>query len=612
MTYKTKNGNNGPGVKKIPERIEIPDLYKWNLLDIYPDDETFESALKSLDRYPAVLESYRGRLKESDAVLLDYFRLREEAFGTYEKVISYARLHKDQDSREVKYQAFANRAQNSGASIFQAMSWAAPELLSIPWETLSEWMDKNEPLAVYRHYLEDEFRIKKHILSPESEHVLALSANFSASPSQIFHAFNDADAGNLFPSVIDDEDIEVRISPSRYSALLETGSPRLRKDSFNALFTTYEKYKTTLAALLKSQADKAVFFCRARKYESALSAALSGDNVSADVYANLISTVKEKISTVHRYMGLRKKILKLDELHIYDLHCPMFPDVVEKYPYDRTKEIIKNSLKPLGDTYIANVDTAFESNWIDVFENAGKYNGAYNWGSYMVHPYILLNHNETLNDVFTIAHEMGHAMHSRLTAASQPYIYGDYSIFTAEVASTLNEALLMNYLLNETGDKEKKLNLLGQYISNINGTVVAQTLFAEFELRIHQMAENYEPITHETLSSTYFDLLQEYWGDVLTYDDLYRYTWCRIPHFYANFYVYKYATSFAASTALSQDILAGNTESRDKYIRFLSAGSTDYPIELLKNAGVDMTTPVPIIATMELYGKLIDRVEELL
>ncbi|MBC8277314.1 MAG: oligoendopeptidase F [FCB group bacterium] len=599
-------------IKKVAERHEIQDQYKWNLRDIYPDDESFEKDLKNLDDFPAALESYRGRLSESAAALLEFFQLREEAFGVYEKVISYARLHKDQDSRVTKYQALAGRAQNSGALIFQAMSWAAPELLTIPWETLEEWMDENEPLAVYRHHLDDEFRLKQHILSPESEHVLALSANFSAAPSQIFHAFNDADAGRLFPAVTDDEGNRVQISPSRYSAFIETGSPRLRRESFQALFSTYENYKTTIAAVLKSQVDKAVFFSRARKYDSALAAALSGDNVPPDVYTGLISSVKDKLPVVHRYMALRKKVLELDELHIYDMHCPMFPGVTEKYPYDETRRIITDSLQPLGDEYVHSVQTAFDSNWIDVYENAGKYNGAYNWGSYKVHPYILLNHQETLNDVFTIAHEMGHALHSHLTARRQPYIYGDYSIFVAEVASTLNEALLMDYFLKNTNDRLKKLNLLGQYISNINGTVVAQTLFAEFELTIHQMAENNQPITFETLSDTYFRLLQEYWGGVLTYDDLYRYTWCRIPHFYANFYVYKYATSFAASTALAQKILAGDKTAREKYLEFLSSGSSHYPIDLLKIAGVDMTTPAPVAATMELYSNLIGQAETLL
>ena len=599
-------------MKKVAERDEIPDLYKWNLLHIYPDDETFEIDLKNLDDFPAALESYRGRLNESAGTLLKFFILREEAFGVYEKVISYARLHKDQDSRVTKYQALANRAQNFGALIFQAMSWVAPELLSIPWETLEKWLKENAVLSVYRHYLEDEFRVKQHILSPESEHVLALSANFSAAPSQIFHAFNDADAGKLFPAVIDDDGNRVQISPSRYSAFIETGSPRLRRESFRALFSTYENYKTTLAALLKSQVDKAVFFARARKYDSALEAALSGDNVPPDVYTGLISSVRDKLPVVHRYMALRKKVLELDELHIYDMHCPMFPEAADKYPYDQTRKIILDAAKPLGEKYLDNVRTAFDSNWIDVFENAGKYNGAYNWGSYKVHPYILLNHQETLNDVFTIAHEMGHAMHSHLTAQTQPYIYGDYSIFVAEVASTLNEALLMDYFLKNTEDRLKKLNLLGQYISNINGTVIAQTLFAEFELTIHQMAENNQPVTFEALSDSYFRLLQEYWGDELTYDDLYRYTWCRIPHFYANFYVYKYATSFAASTALAQKILAGDRDACEKYLEFLSSGSSDYPIELMKKAGVDMTTPAPVAATMELYSNLIGQMETLL
>ncbi len=598
--------------EKIPERREIPSEFKWNLSDIFEDEESFLVSVKKLEEYPTRLESYRGMLAQSGSKLLEFFRLREEALGEYEKVMSYARLHRDEDTRESKPQSYFIQVQNLGARLMQALSWFSPELIEIPWDTIETWIQESDELAVYRHYLEDEYRVKEHILSSESEYVLALSANFGSCPSQIFHSFNDADASELFPSIEDDGGNRLQLSPSRYSAILETGSRRMRREAFEGLFGTYCKLRNTLASSLKSQVDRDIFYARARRYGSALEAALAGDNIPVEVYMNLLQTVRDNLHIVHRYMKLRKKALKLDELHIYDLHHPMFPQLSDRYTYQEAVKLIMDALKPLGEEYLRNAEKAFQSGWIDVYENAGKYNGAYSLGSYFVHPYILLNYNNTLNDVFTIAHELGHSLHSYFTSQSQPYIYGDYSIFVAEVASTLNEALLMRYLLDSTSEEQRRLNLLSKYISNINDTVIAQTLFAEFEFTIHQMGERNQPLTQEVLSQTYLDLLRSYWGDELTYDDLYKYTWSRIPHFYANFYVYKYATSFAASSALSKRILAGETEAVERYLDFLSSGSSDYPIELLKRAGVDMTTAEPIDTTMRIYEGLVDELEGLL
>ena len=597
---------------EVPERSQISSEFQWNLLDIFSNEEDFEKSLASLKSFPDKLKSFEGKISQSAENLLTFFKLREEALGIYEKVISYARLHRDEDSRVGKYQAFTAQAHNLGSEIMQAASWFAPELLSIPWNTVDELLSENQELAVYRHYLEDEFRVREHVLSPESEYVLALSANFSGGPANIFHAFNDADIGPLFPVIKDDEGNEIQLSPARYSAILETGSPEMRKDAFEGLFLTYKQFSNTLASSLKTQIDRDVFYARARKYDDSLQAALSGDNVPQAVYLNLIETIHKNLPRVHKYLKVRKKALQLDELHIYDLHCPMFPLVTEKYPYRKAQRAVLDALAPLNHGYVEDAENVFTSNWIDVYENKGKYNGAYSWGSYKTHPYILLNYSDTLNDVFTTAHELGHTMHSFYTAKHQPYIYGDYSIFVAEVASTMNEALLMDHLLKNTDDRLKKLNLLGQYLSNINGTVIAQTLFAEFELKIHQMAEEGKPLTQDTLSEEYFKLLQTYWGEVLTYDELYRYTWSRIPHFYANFYVYKYATSFAASTALSRKIIDDETGAADRYQQFLSSGSSDYPIELLKKAGVDMSAPAPIDATMDLYEELVEEMEGLL
>jgi len=596
-------------VKKVPERSEVAAEYKWNLSDVYPGDASFEEDFTDLERRIPELNGYKGKLGESADTLLTFFNLREDIFIKYERAISYARLKRDEDSRISQYQGYFNRALDLGGKMSQALSWFSPELLCIPWERLEAWMAENEELAVYRHYLEDAFRVKEHILTPESEYVLALATNLSGDPGNIFHAFNDADIGGLFPVIKDDEGREFQLSHARYQAILETGSPHLRREAFKGLFGAYQKFGNTLAALLKTQVDRDIFFAKSRRYDSALEYALSDDNVPVEVYTNLIETVRNNLGVVHRYMALRKRILELEEMHLYDTHIPLFPDVSETFSYERGKAMILESLKPLGEGYAENVETAFKSGWIDVLENAGKCSGAYSWGAYPIHPYMLLNYSETLNDVFTAAHEMGHTMHTHYTINNQPFIYGDYSIFTAEVASTMNEALLMDYLLKSTEDRRKKLNLLAQYMSNITGTVVVQTFFAEFELEIHRSAEAGEPLTSETLSEIYFALLKEYYGDSLVYNEEYRYNWCRIPHFWRNFYVYKYATSFSASTALSQMILAGESSARTAYLRFLSSGSSDYPINLLKKAGVDMTNPEPVVRTMKLYADLIDEME---
>ena len=598
-------------VKKIPQRSEIPAEHKWNLTDIYSSDSDFEADFSDLEKRIPQLETFKGRLGESPDTLMAFFNLRNDIFIKFERVVSYARLIRDQDSRDSKYQGYLNQITNSGAKIAQALSWYSPELLSIPWDTLSAWVEHNEQLAVYRHYLDDEFRLKEHVLSAEEERILALAANLSGDPGQVFHAFNDADLNALFPVIKDEEGSEIQLSHGRYQALLESGDGRLRRDAFQGIYGTYEQYGNTLAALLKAQVDRNIFFAQARHYDSTLEYALSADNVPAEVYTNLIEAVRTNLPAVHKYMALRKKIIGLEKMHLYDTHFPLFPQASDSIPYDQARTMVLESLKPLGREYIEQTKTAFSSRWIDVYENAGKASGAYSWGAYPIHPYMLLNYTDTLYDAFTVAHEMGHTMHTYYTINNQPFIYGDYSIFAAEVASTMNEALLMDYLIKHTDDERKKLNLIARYISNINGTVIAQTLFAEFELEIHRMAESGIPLTVDTLNRTYFKLLQEYWGADIVYNEEYQYTWGRIPHFWRTFYVYKYATSFAASAALALGILAGENGAREAYLEFLASGSSDYPMNLLEKAGVDMTTPAPVVRTMRLYSELVVQLEQL-
>ena len=422
--------------------------------------------------------------------------------------------------------------------------------------------------------------------------------------------FNNADI--KFPTIIDENGRELEVTKGRMSVLLESTDRRVRYDAYQAIYGEYSKWLNTLAATLTAAVKRNIFYARARKYDSALQAALDNDKIPLAVYDNVTGTIETHLPTMHRYMQLRKKLLKLDKLKPWDLNVPLFSDVKISVPYEVAVEIVQNSLAPLGEQYQRDLSQAFRNGWIDVYENRGKRSGAYSWSAYGVHPYILLNYNETLDNVFTLAHELGHAMHSFYTYEHQPYHYCHYTIFVAEVASTLNEALLMDYLLKTTSETQKKLYLLNQYIDTIRGTLYGQALFATFEKEIHCRAESGEALTVDVYTSLMRDLYSRYYGKAFDMDELYPNNWCRIPHFYYNFYVYQYATGLSAAITLSQRILAGDKTARDAYLRFLSRGNSAYSIDLLKDAGVDMSSPEPIAATANLMNQLLDEVEKLL
>lgn len=598
--------------KPAIERESIENKFKWDLRPVFKDDEEFEKSLEELSTRIQELSTFQGKISESGEILLKYFDLRDVLYQHFERLLTYSRLKQDMDTRASKYRGYVSKTNDLWSEIRQNTSWYAPELLQIPWETIEQWFVENGELSVYRHYLEDEYRVKEHVLSHPEEKIMALASKMNSSPGEIFSAFNNADIGGLFPSVIDDDGNEIQLSHANYSAYLESGSSRLRKEAYFGYQSAYSNFLTTLSSSLKAVVERDVFIAQSRKYNSSLESSLSGDNVSIDVYNSLISAVHASIKPLHKYVGLRKKILNLPEIHIYDMYASLFPEVTDKIDYREARSLVLDSLAILGNEYTESLNKAFNSRWIDVYENRGKASGAYSWGMYTVHPFVLLNYNETLNDVFTIAHELGHAMHSLYTAKNQPYIYGDYSIFAAEVASTFNEALLINFLLKKNNDRLKKLNLIARYINNFTGTLITQTMFAEFELKIHQMVENGVPLTPDSLSETYLELVKLYYGNNMTYEDLNGINWCRIPHFYYNFYVYKYATSFSASSVLARKILQDEEGALDKYLLFLSSGSSDYPIELLDKAGVDMRTPEPVKEAMKLFGGLVNQLETMI
>ena len=595
------------GVDALPERSKIEEKYKWRLESIFSDDSQWEATFSQLEKQIPDIQVYQGKLGESADTLLTCLQLRDRLYETFGKLYLYAGLHNDEDSTIAKYQAYRDRATSLMVNLDQATSFIRPEILSIPEEQLTEFIDSNPGLAEYRHYFDDLLRSKAHVLPSEQERLLAMAGELAQGPYTIFSMFNNADI--KFPSIKDEQGREVEVTKGRYLRFMESRDRRVRRDAFFAMYKTYGNWTNTLAATLSTSLKRNIFYARAHKYASALEAALDGDNIPVSVYDNVIETINNNLHPLHRYMALRKKMLRLEELHPYDLFVPIVPDVHFEIPYEEARDTVMQALQPLGEEYLDVLQQSFSEGWIDVYENRGKRSGAYSWSTYGVHPYILLNYSNTLNDMFTLAHELGHAMHSFYSHRAQPYHYSRYTIFVAEVASTLNESLLMDYLLKHTDEERKRLYLLNEYADKIRGTVYIQTLFAEFEKMIHEKAEAGEGLTAESYSHLCRELYQRYFGAAFVMDKEYDVNWSRIPHFYYNFYVYKYVTGFSAAIALAQKIIRGDTAARDAYLHFLSRGSSDYSLNLLRDAGVDMRTPEPVEANTRLLNQLVEEME---
>ncbi|MBN2290647.1 MAG: oligoendopeptidase F [Candidatus Glassbacteria bacterium] len=599
----------GAEVKKAITRDEIDQRYKWRLEDIYPANEDWERDFAEVKKMIPEVEAFSGRLGESPEVLAALFKLRDSLGVKMGKLYVYSHMRRDENTADDTYQALSDRAEGLGTSLAAATSFIVPEILQIDEQRLRGWLDY-PGLAAARHLVEDILRTREHTLGPEQEKLLAMSSEVTRSPQTIFSMLDNADI--RYPAIEDENGEQVELTKARYQKFLESGDRELRRRAFEAFYTTYNGYENTLAALLSSIVKRDIFYARARNYGSSLEAALDGDNIPVEVYDNVVGSVNQNLSPLHRYVALRKRVLGLDEVHPYDLYLPLFPTTEDEYQYDDAVKLVSESLKPLGETYLSVLKEGFGSNWIDVYETRGKRSGGYSWGSYGTHPYILLNYNGTLHEVFTIAHEMGHALHSHFTRQAQPYMYGDYTIFVAEVASTTNEALLIDHLLKVSGDEKMQLGLLDHYVRQIQGTVYIQALFAEFEREIHRQVEDGGALTSTVLSELCRSLYQKYFGPDLVVDEIYEINWGRIPHFYNNFYVYQYATGFSAAALLSEKILSQGEPAVGKYLQFLKSGSSDYSIELLKRAGVDMTSPEPVVAAARLMDRLLDRMEQLL
>lgn len=594
----------------LPKRKDIDSKFKWKLEDIYSDTDLWEKDFKTVKELTGQMGTFKGKLATSAETLLDCFKKSDELLSLNDKVFVYARMKRDEDNGNSTYQALTERASTLATEVFAGISFIVPEMLSIPEDKLMSFLNSNKELSVYMFMVQENLRQKEHILSENEEQILALSSEISDTAGDIFTMYNNADI--KFPYIRDEKGEEIEVTKGRYTTLMESRDRRVRKDAFEAMYSTYSKMKNTLGASLTGNVKKNRFYSIVRKYPSALAASLDNDNVPVEVYDNLIETVNKNLHLLDRYLKLRKKVLKLDELHMYDLYVPMVEEYDKKVKYEEAKKLVKEGLQPLGEEYIGYLQKGLDSGWIDIYENEGKTSGAYAWGAYKTHPYVLLNYQDNINDVFTLAHEMGHALHSYYTNMTQPYAYSEYKIFVAEVASTVNESLLMRYLLPKAESKQEKAYLLNHYLEEFRGTVFRQTMFAEFEKLIHQKTEQGEALNAQELCDIYYGLNKKYFGETVTVDEDIAMEWSRIPHFYSSFYVYKYATGFSAATAIAEKVLTEGKPAVDKYLEFLKGGGSNYPIELLKIAGVDLSSPQPIQDALKVFEKTLDELEELL
>ena len=594
---------------EVKSRDEIEAKYHWDLASIYATDEAFLQALEQAKQYPAQCAAYQGKVSQSPQELLAFLRLDDQVTIELSRLVNYAQRKSDEDTRISKYQDFSSQAMSLYVAVSSAQAWFTPELLSLDQETMEKFYAQCPELELYRRSLDRIFRRKEHTLSPSEEALLASAGEMAAQPDNIYSMFADADL--TFADAVDSQGEKHPVTHGTYGPLLYSQDRVLRKSAFESCYAGYGQFRNTCAATLNAQTKQLKFFADARKYPNTLAAALDATEVPVEVYTNLIEAVHRNLPAMHKYTALRRRLLGLDELHFYDLYVPMVGDVDMHFTYEEACDLILKALEPMGEEYCSIVRQGLAQRWIDVYENPGKRSGAYSAGGYSMHPFILLNFQGTLNDVFTLIHEMGHSMHTYLSCANQPSCYSDYVIFVAEVASTCNEALLMQYLLKTTTDKRQRAYLINYFLEQFRTTLYRQTMFAEFELAVNQMTERGEGLTADALCEKYRQLNADYFGPDIVVDDEISLEWARIPHFYYNYYVYQYSTGYAAAIALSQKILQEGQSAVERYLNFLKGGSSKPPIELLRGAGVDMATAQPIDDALKLFDSLIDEMDEL-
>ncbi|GIN62978.1 oligoendopeptidase F [Robertmurraya siralis] len=603
--------SNETAVKRLPARSEIKIEDTWRLEDIFATDEAWEKEFQEVSELIPGIAAYQGKLAESANTLYEALQKQDHILERISKLYTYAHMRYDQDTTNSFYQGLDGRIKALYSQVASALAYIVPELLSIEEGKLQAFLEEKEELKLYEHALDEINLQRPHVLSAEQESLLAEASEVMDASSNTFGMLNNADLE--FPSIKDENGEEVEVTHGRYIRFLESTDRRVREDAFKAVYGTYGKFKNTFSSTLSGQVKKDNFNAKIRNYNSARHAALAANNIPEAVYENLVNTVNKYLPLLHRYVKLRKRVLGLEELHMYDLFTPLVKEVKMEIPYEEAQELILKGLAPLGEDYLNVLKEGFENRWVDVHENKGKRSGAYSSGTYGTNPYILMNWQDNVNNLFTLAHEFGHSVHSYYTRKTQPFPYGDYSIFVAEVASTCNENLLNDYLLKTIDDEQKRLYLLNHYLEGFRGTVFRQTMFAEFEHLIHQKAQNNEPLTAELLTQEYYNLNVKYFGsENMVIDEEIGLEWSRIPHFYYNYYVYQYATGFSAATALSKQILEEGQPAVERYIEFLKSGSSDYPIEVLKKAGVDMTSSEPIEEALKVFEEKLNEMENLL
>lgn len=594
--------------KKLKERSEIEIAYKWDMEKVYLNIETFEKEFEELKLNSKKLNDFKGKLNNEENILA-YLKLNERLSRTLEKLYVYAHMKSHEDTTNSDYQGLTGKIDSFMALFSSYNSYFEPEILSLDESKLREFINKNTELKQYKFLFENILKSKEHILTNEMEELLASASDCLGAAENIYDMLTNADM--KFGKIIGENGTEVDLTEGNYGNFIRSKNREVRKNAFKALFNEYKKYENTLAVSLVSSVKAFIFNSKTRKYKNSLDASLSPNNIPLEVYYNSIKTINDNMDTLHRYVNVKKKLLGLEELHMYDLYVPVIDNPTEEIEYAEAVKIVQGGLAPLGEEYLGIFNEGIKNRWVDVYENKGKRTGAYSWGSYDTMPYVLLNYNHSLNDVSTLAHEMGHSIHSYYSRANQPYVYGNYTLFSAEIASTTNEILLINKLINEETDKNKKLYLINQELEQIRTTVFRQLMFAEFEIMTHEKLEAGDSLTANDLSEIWMELNKKYFGKDIIVDDEIAIEWARIPHFYSDFYVYQYATGYAAASAFSKAILTGEKDSIEKYKGFLKAGGSKYPIDAIKDGGVDMTTSKPLESTLERFNELLDMLEVL-
>lgn len=597
-------------VKQLPKREELPGNLTWDLTKIFSSDQEFDEKYLELSEELKQSEKHKGTLDQGASQFLNAIEFVLRVYRQTEVIYVYAHLKNDQDTGNTDYQALYARASSLFSKVSEAVSWFEPEVLQLSDDQIWQYFKEEPKLEVYRHYIQQIVDNRAHVLSAEQESLLAGAGEIFDASSDTFAVLNNADL--VFPTIEGENGEIVQLSHGVYGQLLESTDRRVREAAFKGLYSVYEQFRNTFASTLGTHIKGHNFKAKVRNYSSAREASLSNNHIPESVYDTLVDVVNKHLPLLHRYMELRKRLLEVEKLHMYDLYTPVLGEAPITFTYEEAKEKALEALKPMGEEYMAIVEKAFSERWIDVVENKGKRSGAYSSGSYDTNPYILLNWHDTLDQLFTLVHEMGHSVHSYFTRSNQPYVYGDYSIFLAEIASTTNENILTEYLLETEKDPRVRAYVLNHYLDGFKGTVFRQTQFAEFEHFMHTEDEKGVPLTSEYLSDSYGKLNTKYYGPAVEEDPEIKFEWSRIPHFYYNYYVFQYSTGFSAASALAKKILNQEPEALENYLAYLKAGNSDYPVEVMKKAGVDMTQAAYIEDAMSMFEQRLNELEELI